>query len=154
MRASFRAPLGFVFRWCTDYRSDDAVRAGELYERRVIERGPRRVVLEDLWWEPDGWRWRRSEVTLRPPNRWSVDSVGNLRDAHIEYVLTERSRERTELDIRMLRRPGSRQKRQPPKRKFEAEVTRMWRHLSASLESDYRKRTPRALPGRGRRRAS
>jgi hypothetical protein len=138
MRATFNAPLAFVYRWCIDYRSDDARRAGEHYERRVIERSSRRVVVEDLWWEPDGWRWRRSEVTPRPPDRWTVHSFGNVRDAHIEYRLTELPGDRTQLDIVMLRRPGVRQKRQPSKRKFEREVNGMWRNLSRSLDSDYR----------------
>ncbi len=145
MRTTINAPLDFVYRWCTDYRSDDARRAGEKYNRRVIARTRQRVLFEDLWWEPDGWRWRRSDVTLLPPDRWHADSIGNGRTASIEYRLTDLPRERTQLEIRMRRRPGLRSTENPPKAHLERELRVMWRHFGSALETDYR---------RGRRRRS
>jgi hypothetical protein len=152
MDVEFDAPIAFVYRWCTDYSARDGALSGEPYERRIVSRSKRRVVLEDLWWEPDGWRWRRSDVTLRPPMGWRADSVGNIRDARIDYRLTAPGEERTHLHIRMLRRPGSRSNGQPPKRAFERQVEAMWRRLARHLEHDYRRAgRARPRPRRGRR---
>lgn len=147
--AEFRAPIGYVFRWCTDYRTDDARRDGERYERRILARSSRRVVFEDLWSERDGWRWRRYDVSLFPPRRWRADTVGNVRDATIDYRLYALPDGGTRLRLRMRRRPGPRLARQPPKAELEAELVRLWGRLGRSLESDYRRSTRRR--GRARR---
>jgi hypothetical protein len=139
MSVEFRAPLSYVYRWCTNYTPKDARLAGDDYERRIISRSPRRVLFEDLWWEPDGWRWRRSDVSLKPPALWVAVSMGNVREARIEYRLSAVSKLRTRLDIRMRRRPGLRAPRQPPKRELEAEINQMWRKFARSLETDYRR---------------
>lgn len=136
--AEFDAPLSFVYRWCTDYSPKDGALSGEGYERRILRRTSRRVVVEDLWWASDGWHWRRSEVTLRPPRGWHADSFGNVRDAQIDYRLTKLPDERTHLFIRMHRRPGFRSKGQPPKKAFERDVEAMWKRLGTHLEKDYR----------------
>ncbi len=86
--ATFRVPLDFAFAWCTDYTPDDAGLEGEAYQRKIIERSVRRVVFEDLEEMSDGWFWGRDVVTLRPPNRWHMDGVGNRRDVAADYVLT------------------------------------------------------------------
>jgi hypothetical protein len=138
IQAVFHAPLDFVYHWCTDYGSEDARLAGEEYERRVLHRSSRRVVFEDLWWEPDGWRWRRSDVALRPPDRWEALSLGNVRVARIEYHLSPLSGNRTRLELRMRRKPGVRQGKQAPKKAMERELRRMWRHFGKALEEDYR----------------
>ncbi|MFZ0892056.1 MAG: hypothetical protein WB778_09810 [Thermoplasmata archaeon] len=139
IQIDFHAPLDFVYRWCTDYGSDDARRSGDEYERRVVQRTSRRVVIEDLWWESDGWRWRRSEVMLRPPNRWEAMSFGNVRDARIEYHLTALSPDRTRLNLRMRRRPGVRNRKQAPKKAMEEELRHMWGKFGKSLEKDYQR---------------
>ncbi|MGD0250264.1 MAG: hypothetical protein ABSB97_05185 [Thermoplasmata archaeon] len=156
IRTDFRAPLAYVFRWCTDYRPDDSHLIGEEYERRILERTPRRVVFEDLWWEPEGWRWRRSEVALRPPAYWHADSVGNVRDASIDYQLKELPDGGTRLELRMRRRPGPRSKRQPAKRELENDLRKMWRGFAKALETDYRRSRPKrgSTMTRSRARAS
>src|SRR5881409_2969755 len=45
---SFGVPLDFAFAWCTDYTPEDASLEGESYQRKIIERTPRRVIFEDL----------------------------------------------------------------------------------------------------------
>ncbi|MCI4358796.1 MAG: hypothetical protein L3J99_07240 [Thermoplasmata archaeon] len=144
MSVEFAAPIRFVFRWCTDYQPGDDRRSGDRFERRILSRSARRVLYEDLWWERDGWRWRRNDVTLQPPDRWSSDSIGNVREAQIEYRLTPLAGGRTRLNLRMLRRPTRRVKRQPPKRELEEELIEMWGKYRRSLEADYR----RSRPGR------
>jgi hypothetical protein len=138
MEAEFDAPLPFVYRWCTDYSAQDGALSGDGYERRVIQRSKRRVVFEDLWWESDGWRWRRYDVTLLPPRGWRAESIGNVRDLESVYRLTELPDERTHLFLRVRRRPGPRSNGQPTKKAFENEVESMWKILGKNLEKDYR----------------
>ena len=134
----FRVPLPFAYRWCTDYRPEDGRLSGEGFERRVLRRSRRRVVLEDLWWEADGWRWRRNEVTLSPPDRWSTDSPGNVRVAHLDYRLTPVTERSCFLDLVMRRRPGARDPRQPSKQELERELETLWGHYRRAMEREYR----------------
>jgi hypothetical protein len=154
IQVEFRAPLSFVYGWCTDYRPGDDRLAGERWERRIISRSSRRVLYEDLWWSPDGWSWRRYDVSLRPPNRWVARSIGNVRDARIDYHLTTLPDGRTRLDLRMHRRPGPRQSRQPSKKVLEKELVRLWRNYSRALEADYRRSGSKGLgvAAKGRKR--
>jgi hypothetical protein len=152
MKMEFAAPMRFVYRWCTDYRPGDDQLAGDRFERRILSRSGRRVLFEDLWWERDGWRWRRNDVSLRPPDRWVSNSLGNVREAQIEYTLTPLAGDRTRFEIRMHRRPTSRVRRQPPKRELEKELIEMWDNYRRSLEADYRRsRSRRAKTGSPKR---
>jgi hypothetical protein len=72
---------------------------GESYERKIIERKPRRVVLEDLEETESRWVWARDVVTLRPPNRWHMKNLGNRRDAEGDYVLSRLRDGRTQLEL-------------------------------------------------------
>src|SRR5437870_11934124 len=87
VRVSFRAPIDFVFAWCTDYTPGDAALEKEAYERKIIERTSRSVVFEDLEEYKAGWDWSTAVVSLRPPNRWHMDGMGNNRVVVDDYVL-------------------------------------------------------------------
>jgi hypothetical protein len=144
----FDAPLEYVFAWCTDYRPEDGRGTAERHQRWILSRTSERVVLEDLWTLPDGWGWRRSDVTLAPPDRWHVDSVGTVRDASIDYRLTRRAEGRTQLTIQVRRRPSPIRPEQPTRARFEGPVTEMWRGYARALARDYRAGRPRS-PRRG-----
>jgi hypothetical protein len=134
-----RVPLAFAFRWCTDFRPDDARREGESYERKILERTSRRVVFEDLESIPTGWRWTRHVVTLRPPNRWHSETVGNYRDATLDYQLTALGPGRTRFELTWKRRVSPLGGR-PPSRKFiETGTLAAWRNFAKAIEADYRK---------------
>lgn len=133
-----RVPLAFAFRWCTDFRSDDALREGESYERRILERTVRRVVYEDLESNPTGWRWTRHEVTLTPPNRWHSDSVGNYRDATLDYVLTPLGPERTRFELTWIWRAYPLGGKPPSRKSVEHDTLRAWRKFAKAMEADYR----------------
>ncbi len=133
-----RAPLPFVFAWCTDYREDDAERAGERYRRKVIGRTGRRVVFEDLEEDDAGFNWSRVECDLRPPAHWHAERRGNRREVSVDYRLVPLGPERTRLEIRLRRRdllPGV---RRLPKRRREALLAREWARFRSALEHDYR----------------
>jgi hypothetical protein len=141
VRVQFRAPLSFVFAWCTDFDAGDAEREKDHYTRRILERTPRRIVFEDLADEKSGWVWSRHVVSLRPPNAWHSESVGSHREASLDYVLTALSPERTRLDLRWRRRPTARATRRS-RSAIERASTESWRHLARELERDYRRSRP------------
>ncbi|MGI0148359.1 MAG: hypothetical protein ACREDF_02345 [Thermoplasmata archaeon] len=143
IRVSFRAPLDFAFAWCTDYTPEDAGLEGEKYERKIIERTPRRVIFEDLEESKAGWDWSRDVVVLRPPNRWHMEGVGNKRDAKADYVLTSLRDGRTRLDLRWRRKPKVAEAVRLTKAEREASNARAWKRFGAAMERDYR-RTRRA----------
>ena len=139
VQATFRAPIDFVFRWCTDFSPADARLEGESYDRRVLSRTPRRVVYEDLEWTPGGWHWGRYTVTLRPPTRWTAERVGNYLDCSIRYTLARLPDGRTRLDLRWHRRPTGLGSRRWSKTAVERGTTRMWKRFAAALEADFRR---------------
>ena len=138
MKAVFRAPLDFAFAWCTDYTPQDAALEGESYERKIVTREPRRVVFEDLEETPSGWVWARDVVTLRPPRRWHMESVGSHRDVTADYVLTTLPDGRTQLELRWWRRPHGPGKK-IPRAQREKEATIAWKRFTAAMERDYRR---------------
>jgi len=152
IRSVFRAPLSFVFAWCTDYSAEDARLENESYLRRIVERSQRRVVYEDLEDTPQGWSWSRHSVTLRPPNRWRSDSVGNYRTWRLDYTLRPLTGGRTELTLRGVRRATGLASKNPPKAKLERSMRTSWAHFGRALEADYRKSLQSGRAFRGPRR--
>ncbi len=134
-----RVPLAFAFRWCTDFRPDDARREGEAYDRKILERTARRVVYEDLEPTAAGWRWARHVVILRPPDRWHSDSVGNYRDATLDYQLTPLGPERTRFELTWKRRVSALGGRPPSRKSIEKSTLAAWRQFAKVVEADYRK---------------
>lgn len=139
IRVAFRVPLPFAFAWCTDFSPEDAALEGESYRRKVVERTRRRVVFEDLEESPDGWFWARDVVTLRPPNRWHMESVGSRREVIGDYLLTNLPDGRTQLELRWRRRPIMRETKPLTKAQREASTLTAWRRFGRALERDYRR---------------
>jgi hypothetical protein len=138
VRAYFRAPLDFVFRWCTDYTVHDAQLEGEHYQRRILRNTRRRVVYEDLEESPNGWNWARYTVWLGPPGDWRAERVGNYLDASLRYRLTRLANERTRLDLIWRRKPTKLAPRFS-KSEIERGTELAWKRFARALESDYRK---------------
>lgn len=138
-RVTFNAPLPFVFRWCTDYQPSDPRLEGESFRRRVLKRTARTVVYEDLEEASGGWAWRRHVVSLRPPNRWHSDSVGNYRDFVLDYELRELRGGGTELRFVGRRRPAVLGGPNPSSREFGRSMDATWKRFRRQLESDYRR---------------
>jgi hypothetical protein len=142
--AVFRAPLQFAYAWCTDYTPEDAAIAREDkdfgLQRRIVMRTPRKVVFENLYEHGAGWAWERHTVTLSPPNRWHSDGIGNYHATHLDYRLTELTKDRTRFDMRWRSKPTelSRGPRSP-EAVVERFVLRLWRLRRRALERDYRR---------------
>jgi len=139
VRATFDAPLKFVYRWCTDYTPRDARLEEENYERRLLRRSRTEVVYEDLEELNRGWYWTRHVVRLRPPNRWHSDSVGSHRAISLDYRLSRLPGNRTQLTLTARRRPYGIGGKNPPKSEWERSVAGSWKKFGRALERDYKR---------------
>ncbi|MFY9717782.1 MAG: hypothetical protein WAK40_07630 [Thermoplasmata archaeon] len=144
-RVKFRAPVNFVYRWCTDYTPGDARLEGETYQRRILRRTAREVLYEDLEDSKDGWFWSRHQVRLLPPNRWHSDSIGSHRAYSLDYQLTELPGDQTQLTLVARRSPYGIGGKNPPKSQWVSSVEKSWNEFGRFIERDYLKaRTKRA----------
>ena len=142
IRATFAAPVPYVFRWCTDYSGEDGRLAGERYARRLLARSRRQVLFEDLEETPRGWVWKRTRVELDPPDHWHADSDGNYRYFCLDYRLRSLPDGNTELTLRGDRRATSLGGRNPPRASLQRELEELWQRLGRSLEREYRASLP------------
>jgi hypothetical protein len=133
-----------VFSWCTDYSPGDAKLEGEHYQRKVLERSSRRVILEDIEESPGGWYWARLNIQLQPPDRWHLEGKGSHSQVIGDYQLTKRPDGQTQLDLWWRRRPGVLKFVHRPKAKAERDSTKGWRRFARALERDYHKSIRRA----------
>jgi hypothetical protein len=140
IRTVFRAPIDFVFAWCTDYSTDDAALEKETFERRVLERTKEKVVYEDLDSTPEGWMWSRWTVRLNAPTHWHGESVGNYRTWSIDYRLRSLPNGRTEFRLSGRRRPVGLGGPNPSQRAMKANLLGIWTNFGKALEADYRTR--------------
>jgi hypothetical protein len=138
IKRTFRAPLPFVYDWCTDYTERDRKLEGDPGSRKIIRKGRRTVVYEDLNETPHGWMWSRQAVTLRPPNVWTATALGNYRTWRLRYSLRELQDGRTEFTMHGKRRATPLGVKNPPKAVLERELLEMWGNLGRALEKDYR----------------
>jgi hypothetical protein len=139
VRATFRAPIEFVFDWCTDYTPGDAGYEAEEYQRRILKRDSREVVYEDLEDTNDGWFWTRHVVRLHPPNWWHSESVGSHRVYSLDYRLSRLPHDSTQLILTARRAPYGIGGKNPPKATWEKSVGIAWKKFGRALERDYRK---------------
>ncbi len=139
VRLTFRAPLPYVFRWCTNYTTDDGQYSGEGYRRRILSRSDRKVVFEDLFDAKQGWIWIHRTVRLLPPDRWHADSVGSDRILSVDYQLSSLPGDRTRLTIDARRRPYGIGTANPPKTEWQRNVAGSWKRFRRLLEREYRR---------------
>jgi hypothetical protein len=146
IRQVFRAPVDFVYRWCTDFTPDDARLEGESYARKILHRDPRRVLYEDLEDGRDGWFWARYDVRLLGDGRWEMVSWGNRRLSRASYRLRPGPSGTSSLELRLRRRPSLVPSAKVSRRAREAILSAAWKRFARALERDYResrRRRPR-----------
>lgn len=146
IRINFRAPLGFAYRWCTDFSPRDPALEKGNYQRKIAERSRGRVVFEDLYPTKTGWQWYRVVVSPQPPDRWHAELRGNIPDWSVDYQMTPIRKDRTILTIRwrVRQRPPISGYRNPPKAALEGSMRKLWKEFGRSLERDYRRKLRRA----------
>jgi hypothetical protein len=135
-----RAPLPFVFRWCTDYRDDDDRLTDSIYhyQAKIVLREPSRIVR--LISVPGTDRNRSTDVeiiTLRPPNRWHLAKFSVSDDQIGNYLLTSRGPRLTLLEIRF--RQKWKIRRLPDRRRYQALFNRVWDRYVEVMETEFRR---------------
>jgi len=134
---TFNAPLGFVYKWCTDFQEDDLKMVRSNVKRKIIERTKLHVAWRIA--PAGGSRGHPGirSVWLRPPNKWRLDTSG---DKHLtgDYTLTRLGKKKSRLDMKFTETSVDRN-RLEPKTTWEAETMEEWDAYGRYLEKDYRR---------------
>ena len=130
-----RAPLGFVFEWCTDFREGDPGLWGSPAKNIILDKSDKKVVYRTERRRGEVVLRTTSTVTLSPPDAWHVNADGDEREYRGDYRLRSRG-DYTELEIKFVWRTKG------PVVRTAAELSEgssaMWDKLVKALENDYR----------------
>jgi hypothetical protein len=139
-----RAPLSFVFQWCTDYRDDDDRITDSIYHyrARIVLREPNRVVRIIRVPGKDTNRCTDVEIIhLHPPNHWNLTKLSWTDDEVGDYRLTARSSQFTLLEMRFKRtwKAGH----LPSLARYKVLFDRVWDRYVEVMEAEYGQRSVR-----------
>ena len=133
-----RAPLRFVYDWCTDYREDDSKITGSKSKRTILEKTRQRVIYT-IRGGSGAQVWNAVNiVTLHPPNAWHLDSIGDEDDEVGDYKLTSLGSRKTRLD--MVFKEIWKTSNVPNHAAYVKHISEIWDKYGAALERDYEKR--------------
>ncbi len=97
-----RAPAGYVYDWCTDYRPDDwrVARPGAHPRYRVIRLTPKRVLRIRLTATADDDPDIAIDlVRLEPPDRWHTDQIDEEELETVDYRVSAIDRTTSRLEV-------------------------------------------------------
>jgi len=139
-RKLIRAPLPFVFRWCTDFREDDNRITDSIYHYRaeILLREPSRIVR--LITVPGRERNRATDVeiiSVHPPDRWRLEKLSVTDDEVGHYRLTSRGPALTALEMRFRKR--WKVSRLPDQDRYRRLFHTVWDRYVSVIESEYRR---------------
>lgn len=138
---TIRAPLSFVYGWCTDYRESDPKITGSKSRRKILFRTKRRVLYASNYRSRGKQRSAVNVVTLYPPNAWHLDFIGDEDDELGDYELSSLGPRRTRLHMTFHEHYRI---RNPPTKAQDAKVTNeIWDKYVAALEKDYARKKQR-----------
>ena len=137
------APLGYVYDWCTDYRTDDwkVSGSGRRPRFRVLRPSPRRVIR--MRFSPE-----KSKdpaialelIRLEPPDAWHLDQIDETDRQTIDYKLTALGPAKTRLDLHITERwvvP-----KHPTRKEYQERTKEVWNQFVGFLELRYRSGRP------------
>lgn len=138
------APLGYVYDWCTDFRSDDGKYSRSKPRFRVIQLSADRVV-RVRYSNPGSEQLAVAVevVRLRPRNAWHVDQIAETDVEAVDYKLRRLGPKKTRISLVLIERwmvPNF-----PSKSEWVRGTSAYWDGLVAALEEQYR----HGLPARG-----
>jgi hypothetical protein len=133
---TFKAPLDFVFQWCTDFREDDGQMIGSNAKRTFLERTDKRVVWTVDYKEKGKQREGFRVVWLHAPDSWSLDTCGDKREIG-EYKLTPKGKNKTRLDMKFWQTFDSKDDVTDQK-KWQKDVDEEWGIFAENLVKDYK----------------
>ncbi len=97
---TIRAPLGSVYRWCTDFSVDEVTGDQGVWYRRILEKTRARAVFVDVIDAASGHpKLAVNVVQLAPPDAWHLDLFGDPRNESVDYRLRRRGPDETRLDM-------------------------------------------------------
>ncbi len=133
-----RAPLRFVYDWCTDYRESDPKITGSKAKRKILLKTKHRVIYTSAYLSGGKSRSAVNVVTLYHPKAWHLDFMGDEDDEAGDYVLTKLGPRRTRLDMTFTEHYKV---RKAPTRAQDAKHTHeIWDKYIAALQKDYHRR--------------
>jgi hypothetical protein len=129
------APLSFVYAWWTDFRESDPKITGQKQRLVILERSAKRVIMS-VKYTSHGRVIRAARiVTLKPPNAWHLDWIGDEKEETGDYRLRGIGVRKTRLDATF--KVNYKDHRAPSKSAFLKSVNGAWDKYVATLERDY-----------------
>jgi hypothetical protein len=132
---TINAPLKFVYDWCTDYREDDNQITGSKTQFKILQKTKRRVIYLRTKELNGRTMVGVKMVTLRPPEAWHLDQVGEDEDVIGTYKLSRLGPRKTRLDMtftEMYKIKGA-----PTKAEDEKDTREMWNQYVVAMQKDY-----------------
>jgi hypothetical protein len=137
--AILKAPIKFVYDWCTDFQESDPQLWGENYRRIILEKSKKRVVYASYKPDGDGKQRLAVSLVLLFPTRysWHLDYFAEEDLETGEYKLTRLEKELTRLDLVLKNtwKSGPSSTRES----FESGTKSVWDQYRLALEKDYAK---------------
>jgi hypothetical protein len=132
---TIRAPLRFVYDWCTDYRESDPKITGSKSKRKILLKNKHRVVYVVNYRSRGRPKSAVDVITLYPPRAWHLDFTGDEDNEVGDYVLTSLGRRKTRLDMNF--QEHYKISRAPTKAQDVKSTHEIWDKYVAALERDY-----------------
>jgi hypothetical protein len=139
---TIKAPIKYVYEWCTDFRSDDGKFSSSKPRYKVIHVGSDRVVriIERVNPIKSPTVAVVELVRLIPPDAWHKDQIGETDLDAVDYKLTRLGSGRTRVTLSLTERWMTR--KHPTRSQWVRNANKYWDNLVAALEEDYRKGMP------------
>lgn len=132
------APLSFVYAWWTDFREDDSKITGQKRRIAILERNAQRIIMSVKYTSHGRVMTAARIVTLKPPNAWHLDFIGDENEETGDYQLRSLGTRKTRLHAAF--KVNYRNRRTPSKLAFLKNINESWDKYVAALEREYRLR--------------
>jgi hypothetical protein len=138
---TIRAPLRFVYDWCTDYRESDPKIGrfkgftGSKSKHKILLKNKHRVVYVVNYRSRGKSRSAVDVITFYPPKEWHLVFTGDEDDEIGDYVLTSFGPRKTRLDMRF--KEYYKISRAPTQAQEVKTIHKVWNKLVLALERDY-----------------
>jgi hypothetical protein len=137
---TFKAPLDYVFTWCTDYREDDAKFTGSKTVRKILEKNADRVIWRVRYKDGDDFQEGVRAVWLSPPKAWHLETCGDGREVG-DFELTALGKSKTRLDMKFVVTYDSKDDVED-KDEWEEDGRKHWEIFKQALEEDFKAGKP------------
>ena len=132
-----KAPLKFVYDWCTDYREDDHEITGSIRRKVILEKTSKKAVHIYLWDDETGKQQMSANiVSLKPPSSWHLDSFGKEQTYTGDYKLTRINKDETKFHV-VFKHKWKEGQRIQSVAEQEGRLAKLWDKYVAALENDY-----------------